>query len=189
MVTAMWIFASYFFLTVLSFQSLFVALPVLILLLVGLPLRLYLLVDVEHVAYGYLAAFLLLTFAIAIMISIDVVSSAKLVFKQLFEMHRQKECFRTILSSFPEGVLIAKVTKLSQVEAQQQAIIFGKKTGGASSSSPVKSQRPNSASNCSEDDNDMEEPIRVDVLFMNSHLQRFLGASKRNKFKPQEGLE
>ena len=81
MVTAMWIFASYFFLTVLSFQSLFVALPVLILLLVGLPLRLYLLVDVEHVAYGYLAAFLLLTFAIAIMISIDVVSSAKLVFK------------------------------------------------------------------------------------------------------------
>ena len=45
-------------------------------------------------------------------------------------MHRQKECFRTILSSFPEGVLIAKVTKLSQVEAQQQAIIFGKKTGG-----------------------------------------------------------
>ena len=103
-------------------------------------------------------------------------------------MHRQKECFRTILSSFPEGVLIAKVTKLSQVEAQQQAIIFGKKTGGASQSSPVKSQRNISATNGSEDD-DMEEPIRVDVLFMNSHLQRFLGATKRNKFKPQEGLE
>ena len=59
----------------------------------------------------------LLTLAIAITISIDIVSSSKLVFKQMFEMHRQKECFRTIMSSFPEGVLIAKVTPLEETSA------------------------------------------------------------------------
>ncbi len=71
------------------------------------------LIEVDEIPFGYLVLFGLLTFAVAIMISIDVVSSAKLVFKQLFEMHRQKECFRTIMSSFPEGVMIAKVTHLT----------------------------------------------------------------------------
>jgi hypothetical protein len=74
------------------------------------------LIKVEHLSYGYLAVFAVLTLTIAIMISIDVVSSAKLVFKQLFEMHRQKECFKTILSSFPEGVLIARITELTDEE-------------------------------------------------------------------------
>ncbi len=82
-------------------------------LLIGLPVRLYMLIEVDEIPFGYLVLFGLLTFAVAIMISIDVVSSAKLVFKQLFEMHRQKECFRTIMSSFPEGVMIAKVTHLT----------------------------------------------------------------------------
>lgn len=112
LVTTAWVFASYFFLTVLSFQTLFQAFPILLVLLIGLPVRLYMLIEVDQVPYGYLIAFGLLTLCVAIMISIDVVSSAKLVFKQLFEMHRQKECFRTILSSFPEGVMIAKVTML-----------------------------------------------------------------------------
>jgi len=87
--------------------------PILLVLLVGLPARLYLLIEVEQISFGYLGSFVALTFVVALMIAIDVVSSSKLVFKQLFEMHRQKECFRTILSSFPEGVLIAKVTELS----------------------------------------------------------------------------
>lgn len=82
-------------------------------LLIGLPVRLYMLIEVDDIPFGYLVLFGVLTFAVAIMISIDVVSSAKLVFKQLFEMHRQKECFRTIMSSFPEGVMIAKVTHLT----------------------------------------------------------------------------
>ena len=102
--------ASIFFLTVLSFQSLYQAIPLLVILLVGLPLRLYGLINVENIPYGYLSVFGVLTLAVGILISIDVVSSAKLVFKQLFEMHRQKECFKTIMSSFPEGVMIAKVT-------------------------------------------------------------------------------
>jgi len=81
LISAAWVFASYFFLTVLSFQTLYQAVPILLILLVGLPLRLYLLIDVEYIPYGYLAVFVVLTFAIAVMISIDVVSSAKLVFK------------------------------------------------------------------------------------------------------------
>ena len=86
-------------------------------LLVGIPLRLYPLLEGDFIPLPYLVLYALLGFAIAIAMSIDVVSSAKLVFKQLFEMHRQKECFRTILSSFPEGVMIAKVTHLSAGES------------------------------------------------------------------------
>lgn len=77
-------------------------------------MRLYALIDVDYIPYGYLIAFGVLSMAIAIAISIDIVSSAKMVFTQLFEMHRQKECFRSILSSFPEGVLISKVTPLTR---------------------------------------------------------------------------
>jgi len=126
--TSIWVFASYYFLTVLTFQTLFQAVPILIALLIGLPLRLYLLIDVDSVPVGYLVAFGILAFCVAVMISIDVVSLSKLVFKQLFEMHRQKECFRTILSSFPEGVMIAKVTKLSKAESadMQTKINFAK---------------------------------------------------------------
>lgn len=115
-ISASWIFASFFFLTVLTFQTLFQAFPILVVLLIALPVRLYSLIDVDYVPYGYLVAFGVLSLAIAVMISIDIVSSAKLVFTQLFEMHRQKECFRTILSSFPEGVLIAKITLLAKEE-------------------------------------------------------------------------
>lgn len=57
-------------------------------LLVGLPIRLYKLVETKSVPYGFLTVFIILTFIVAIMISIDVVSSAKFVFKQLFEMQR-----------------------------------------------------------------------------------------------------
>lgn len=81
-------FASYFFLTVTTFQTLFQAFPILLALLVGLPMRLYALCPFEHVPYGYFIAYGVLALAIAVTISIDFVSSAKLVFTQLFEMHR-----------------------------------------------------------------------------------------------------
>lgn len=112
-ISASWIFASYFFLTVMTFQTLFQAFPILLVLLIGLPLRLYNLIDVGEIPMGYLVAFGVLSFVIAVMTSIDIVSSGKQVFSQLFEMHRQKECFRTIMSSFPEGVLIAKLTQIT----------------------------------------------------------------------------
>lgn len=79
-ITTAWLIASYFFFTVLSFQTLYQAIPILVILLLGHPLRLYILIKVEHIPYGYLAVFAVLALAIAIMISIDVVSSAKLVF-------------------------------------------------------------------------------------------------------------
>lgn len=90
--------------------------PILVALLVGLPVRLFLLIDTDRVPVVYLTMFGILSMCIAIAISVDVVSSSKLVFKQLFEMHRQKECFRTIMSSFPEGVMIAKVTTMTKGE-------------------------------------------------------------------------
>ena len=43
--TAAWIFASFFFLTVLTFQTLFQALPILLVLFIGLPIRLVWLID------------------------------------------------------------------------------------------------------------------------------------------------
>lgn len=86
--TAAWVFSSYFFLTVLAFQTLFQAFPILLVLLLGLPLRLYLLLDVDHIPYGYLSVFGVLAFFVAVLISIDVVSLSKIAFKQLYEMHR-----------------------------------------------------------------------------------------------------
>ena len=34
-----------------------------------------------------------------------------------------------------------------------------------------------------------ELPIRIDVLFMNKHLSRFLGQSEKKLFDPQKRLE
>lgn len=156
LISGVWLFASYYFLTVISFQNLFQACPILLILLIGLPLRLYLLIDVVKVPYGWLSLFIFLSFAIAIMISIDIVSSSKLVFKQLFEMHRQKECFRTIMSSFPEGVMIAKVTPLDELDPNAKLIQFN----GEESTMRKMNEDIDS-------DDDDPVPIRVDVLFMN----------------------
>ena len=185
-ITSSWVFASYFFLTVLSFQTLYQAVPILLILLVGLPLRMYLLVDVTDVPYGFLTAFIVLSFAISIMISIDVVSSAKLVFKQLFEMHRQKECFRTIMSSFPEGVMIAKVTQLEKGGVGQSIYGFNKDGPTTQRGSLHQEQQQNSAEHSEGDGSGEEEApeIRVDVLFMNQHLQKFLGAKRGKGFNP-----
>lgn len=81
-----------------------------LILLIALPLRLIPLVDFADVSAGYIVCFVGLTFFVAILITVFVVGSERRVFKQLFEMHRQKECFRKVLSSYPEGVLIAKIT-------------------------------------------------------------------------------
>ena len=105
-----WILASYFFLTIFSLQTLYEAIPILLILLIALPLRLIPLVDFADVSAGYIVCFVGLTFFVAILITVFVVGSERRVFKQLFEMHRQKECFRKVLSSYPEGVLIAKIT-------------------------------------------------------------------------------
>ena len=50
-------------------------------LLVGLPVRLFMLIDTDSVPITYLTLFGILSFCIAIAISIDAVSSSKLVFK------------------------------------------------------------------------------------------------------------
>ena len=47
LITACWTFSSIFFLTVLTFQTLYQACPILTILLIGLPLRLFLLVNTE----------------------------------------------------------------------------------------------------------------------------------------------
>jgi len=169
--TSSWLLASVFFLTVLSFHNLFQAGPVLLVLLFGLPARLYFLIDTQQTPYGFLTCFILLTLAIAVMISIEVVSSAKLVFKQLFEMHRQKECFRTILSSFPEGVLISKVTRLSSMEAaEENKIRLAQSAGNAKFESNDVGGQPSvevSEASLEDDYEEYKPPIRVDVLFMN----------------------
>jgi len=47
----------------------------------------------------------------------------------------------------------------------------------------------NNSVNVNEDSMDAAPPIRVDCLFMNQHLQKFLGYKKSKPFNPQERLD
>ena len=105
--TCSWTLASYFFLTVFALQTLYQAIPVLLMLLIGLPARIIQLVKIEFFSVGYLIAFVGLLFAAALVLAIRKVGSERVVFAQLFEMHRHKESLRDLLSNYPEGVLIA----------------------------------------------------------------------------------
>ena len=108
-----WLSCSLFFLTVLSLQTLFQAVPILLTMLICLPIRLYTLLanSVESVPFGYLSVFILLGLLTAFTFTIDVVSDKKRALSRLTEVEKEKECFRATLSSFPEGVMIARVAK------------------------------------------------------------------------------
>lgn len=158
-----WLSCSLFFLTVLSLQTLFQAVPILLTMLICLPIRLYALLanSVESVPFGYLSVFILLGLLTAFTFTIDVVSDKKRALSRLTEVEKEKECFRATLSSFPEGVMIARVDKdgdeNSNIEEKRGVLeIISSRT-------------------------------KVEVCFTNLQLKKYLGA--RQNDDPYKNLE
>lgn len=59
----------------------------------------------------------------------------------------------------------------------------------ASQTDLQKGDDSNNSVNGGDDGMDAAPPIRVDCLFMNQHLQKFLGFRKNKPFNPQERLD
>ena len=65
----------------------------------------------ETVPYGYLHVFILLGLLAVLAFTVDVISGKKRALIHLTKVEKELESFRDTMSSFPEGVMIARVNK------------------------------------------------------------------------------